>query len=410
MAFAVVLATMDLESPGGVANQITQLALQLKSRGIHPIVLVRNPLRRNHLHLPVLQEHDITLFVVTNRSRQLARRSAIIASYLAYPIVVYDALLRGKSIADSKLSVWGVLRRLGYWGLDVVFCLQLVKSRHVRKARVIHFRKPDCYEKIAWAQRLGFRTIYSEDTVPQPQTRHYYDGLASVMSMIDIVAACSRASAEAIQAYCDPERSIENLPHIVIVSTAGQDGSKTRTDDFVVGSFSRLAPEKDIGTLLCAAKLAIEQQSAIRFLIASDGPERSNLVSLTHELAIERNVTFLGLLSEQEMARVMANVDLVVSSSLYEGMPVALIEAMAFAKPVVATAVGGVPEIVEDGVTGILVPTGDPNALAAAICSLSSDQRLHKGMAHAARERYLTRFTPEQVVPQYVALYQRLVA
>lgn len=409
MPLVVVLAVMTLENPGGVANQITQLALQLRQMDVHPIILVRNPVPRDHVHLPLLRQQDIALFVVTDQCRQLVRRMATAIQFLAFPAVLLDAVFRHKSIKASMGSVWGVLRRLGYLGLDMIFFVQLVRSRFAQRAKVIHFRKPDCFRMISLAKHLGFRTVYSEDTIPQSYTVHFYQGLAGAMTSIDVVAACSCASARAIAPYCDPRRSIEILPHIVPAPEIDTPGDISHAGDFAVGSFSRLVPEKDIVTLLRAAQVVLMQQPAMRFLIASDGPERLKLMSLAEELGIAGNIDFLGLLPETEISEKMAGVDLVASSSLYEGMPVSLIEAMALAKPVVATAVGGVPEVVEDGVTGMLVPLCDPAALASAILAISSDRELHQRMSRAARQRYLAYFTPERVVPSYVALYQRLM-
>ena len=135
------------------------------------------------------------------------------------------------------------------------------------------------------------------------------------------------------------------------------DASDSTENVKLIGSVGRLAPVKDLQTLLSAVQRAVDVNADVHLALIGDGPERSRLESLRDELGLASRVHFTGFLSELET--VYPDLDCVVNSSINEGTPVALIEAMAAGVPVVATAVGGTPDLFRDGAFGTLVPPGD---------------------------------------------------
>ena len=175
----------------------------------------------------------------------------------------------------------------------------------------------------------------------------------------------------------------------------------------IVGTVSRLDEAKGIRYLLQALPWVIAQHPKIIFLIVGDGSQRRALERLAHDLSIQSQVIFAGY--RPDVAKMLAIMDVFVLPSLYEGFPNAVLEAMAMSKPVVATRVGGVPEAVEDGVTGLLVPPRDPEALAQAIIALLQDRERAKTMGRAGRERVERYFTVERMVQQTEALYEELI-
>ena len=409
MTLAVLLAVMSMESHGGVADQITNLALELPKYGVQPAVVVRNPLSLGHVYAAMLREAGIRFEAIQYRRYKQIYDVCQILVQVALPLAIVDALLRRKTLAASRRTIWSVLRRLGYAGLDLVFFLRLLRHRVWRGVRLVHFRKPDAWSWIAKARKLGMATIYTEDTIPQEHTRKYYEGLNCVESSIDAVTAVSSASAKELESYLPMHRPIPVIPNLVVVNaSSSQLKEREGHHRFVVASIARLSPEKDIETLLSAAHHASKQNHHLLFKVFGDGPLRVSSQCLAHELELDSYVEFCGAFDKTDLPAIMDEIDVVVLSTHYEGFGVALAEGMAFGKPVVATAVGGVMDVVADGVTGILVPEGDADALAIGILTLSLDPRLYTNMALAARERYLARFTPERVVPQYVALYERL--
>ena len=145
----------------------------------------------------------------------------------------------------------------------------------------------------------------------------------------------------------------------------------------------------------------------MKLWLVGDGPLRPAVEKAIVKMGLERKVLFLGI--RDDVPQLLAASDVFVLSSDYEGVPLTVLEAMAAGKPVVATAVGGVPELIEDGETGILVPPRNPEALAQGILRLAKDASLRQRMGKAARERAQERFDISRTAREYEALYLRLL-
>ncbi|MBI4560759.1 MAG: glycosyltransferase, partial [Candidatus Rokubacteria bacterium] len=144
-----------------------------------------------------------------------------------------------------------------------------------------------------------------------------------------------------------------------------------------------------------------------RFLVVGDGELRSRLEAQVRALGLDSRVHFLGWRSD--LPRVYADLDLVLLTSANEGLPVSVIEAMAAARPVVATRVGGVPDLVEDGVAGLLVPPGNPGALAEAIVTLLADPERRRDMGEAGRKRVHPAFSASRLLADIDHVYSALL-
>jgi glycosyltransferase involved in cell wall biosynthesis len=131
------------------------------------------------------------------------------------------------------------------------------------------------------------------------------------------------------------------------------------------------------------------------------------LIEEAQRLDLDDTVILPG--SRRDIPEILALSDVFVLPSLWEGVPIALLEAMAAGLPVIATKVGGVPEVVVDGVTGILVPPADPDALAQAIIRVSSDAELRTRMGRAGQDRATISFDVSRMVGQTEALYEALL-
>lgn len=174
------------------------------------------------------------------------------------------------------------------------------------------------------------------------------------------------------------------------------------TEDLVVGILAVLRPEKNHAGFLRAARRVLEETPNARFLIAGDGPERPRLEQLAADLGIAERVIFAGMRSD--LVDILATIDLsVLCSTAVECCPYSVLEAMAMARPVVGSAVGGVPELIADGETGRIVPVGDDAALAAAITGLLAEPAERQRMGEAGRARLLERFTLETAVAHSAA-------
>jgi glycosyltransferase involved in cell wall biosynthesis len=169
--------------------------------------------------------------------------------------------------------------------------------------------------------------------------------------------------------------------------------------DPVVGILAVLRPEKDHATLFRAARIVINQMPRARFLIIGDGPMRPQLEAVCSDLRITSNVHFAG--TRGDVARLLCAIDVFTLSSMnVECLPFALLEAMACARPAVCTAVGGVPEMINHGETGYLVPPKDPQQLAARLVNLLSDPETARRLGRAARDRIESKFTLDRSVAE----------
>lgn len=180
------------------------------------------------------------------------------------------------------------------------------------------------------------------------------------------------------------------------------------TGDPVVGTVGRLVDPKGHGHLLDALAKVRSQIAGVKALLVGDGTLRTEMERRAEALGLSDTVIFTGI--RRDVPEVLALLDVFVLPSLWEGLPIALLEAMAAGLPVVATRVGGVPEVVVEGETGLLVPPRDPEALAQAILTLLRDPDLRQAMGQAGRERVREHFSVDQMVKKTESLYQRLLA
>lgn len=175
-------------------------------------------------------------------------------------------------------------------------------------------------------------------------------------------------------------------------------GSGTRV---LVLTAARLDAQKGHPVLLEAAAAVPEAV----FVLAGDGPERPKLEALAEKLGVAERVRFLG--RRDDVPELLAACDVFALPSLYEGSSLAVLEAMAAGRPVVSSAIGGTEELVEDGRSGLLVPPGDPQALASALRRLIADPELRRTLAIRARERVERELTRKQMTARVEAAYRR---
>jgi glycosyltransferase involved in cell wall biosynthesis len=175
----------------------------------------------------------------------------------------------------------------------------------------------------------------------------------------------------------------------------------------IIMTAGRLHRQKGYDHLMQALSMVQESFPGIKLLILGDGEEEKNLKKLAHLLELTEKIVFLGLRSD--VGHLLQCSELFVLPSRWEGFPNAVLEAMAAGKPVVATAVGGIPELVVDGVTGILVPPEDARALAEAIMGMLSHDERAKAMGEAGRQRVQQYFSMDAMIAKTEDLYHHLL-
>jgi glycosyltransferase involved in cell wall biosynthesis len=175
---------------------------------------------------------------------------------------------------------------------------------------------------------------------------------------------------------------------------------------FVVTTVARLDPVKDLGSLLDAFAFVRRRVPSARLVIVGDGPERQRLEARAEREDLAGSVAITGYRSD--VRALLPAADVYASSSISEGVSLTILEAMATGVPVVATSVGGTPEILSDGTGGLLVPSRDPVRMATAIVSLAQDPRRRSALAAAARRRLEASFTIDRMVDDYARSYRSL--
>jgi len=176
----------------------------------------------------------------------------------------------------------------------------------------------------------------------------------------------------------------------------------------VVGTVGRLDPVKDQAGLVRAFATVLKAHPGAMLVIAGDGPCRTDLVRLIAELGVADRVRLLG--ARSDVPTVLAAMDVFVLPSVAEGISNTILEAMASGLPVVATRVGGSPELIEDGVGGALVPAQDPSALAGALTAYLDEPGLRTLHGKCARQRATERFGLERMCDAYAGVYRDLLS
>ncbi|MFH1776262.1 MAG: glycosyltransferase [Candidatus Omnitrophota bacterium] len=174
-------------------------------------------------------------------------------------------------------------------------------------------------------------------------------------------------------------------------------------DTRVIGTVGRLVEVKDHLTLIKSFSLVLDKLKNVILIIVGDGPLRKKLEDFSRDIEVRKNIMFLG--ARDDVDKVLQIFDLFVLSSLSEGLPLALIEAMAASIPVVATAVGGNCEVVPDEKTGYLVTPKEPKQMAEKIITILTDKKLQKKMGECACQRVREHFNLEIMVQEYEQLY-----
>jgi glycosyltransferase involved in cell wall biosynthesis len=236
-------------------------------------------------------------------------------------------------------------------------------------------------------------------------------------AMSDAIVAVSPGVKEALVSRAvAPEGKIRVVPLGLelgpFAAVSGPAGTYRRElglagNDRLVGIVGRLVPVKDHATFLDAASKIARGRSDVHFAIVGDGELRAPLEARASQLGLNRIVHFSGW--RRDLPQIYADLDVVVLCSRNEGTPVSIIEASASGRPSVVTAVGGVKDIVDDGVTGLLLPPGDSDLLAASILRILDDGSLASRLGKNAREAVLGRHHVGRLVSDIENLYLELL-
>ena len=211
-----------------------------------------------------------------------------------------------------------------------------------------------------------------------------------------------------VERHILPPGRTSSIPNGIEANGAGPPAPLGRGKAPRVVTVARLVRQKGIPILLAASQSVLRRRPGVEFTIFGDGPDRSALEARAARLGVASQVHFAGNVANVEQR--LGPFDLFVLPSLWEGMPISLLEAMAAVRPVVATSVSGSAELVIDGETGKLVEPGDPEALADAILERLADPAAARAMAVRGRDRVRRNFSVSRMVESTAELYLGLLS
>jgi len=179
-------------------------------------------------------------------------------------------------------------------------------------------------------------------------------------------------------------------------------------DDIIVITVASLTPHKGHGVLIDATRIALKRHKHIRLLIVGDGPLRNRLKTYAIKSGFSSTVVFAG--QRNDIYHLLGLSDIfVLPSILREGLPVSIAEALAMSKPVIGSNLGGIPEVIEDEINGLLVTPGNPYELATAIDRLAIDSSMRTRMGMNGRKIYEEKFTAQKMIEHIESLYDELL-
>ena len=232
-----------------------------------------------------------------------------------------------------------------------------------------------------------------------------------VLHRFDGLTVPSRAALQELKRWPTLRRRSEVIHHAlddVSPDTAlPAPGWPSRNSGPLISIVGRLKPVKGHRIFLESARKVLAARPDAQFWIVGAGDLRGELEALTARLGLNGAVSFLGY--RDDAGAVMARSDVIVCASSYEAFPRAVLEALALERPVVATSVGGIPEIVIDGQTGLLAPAGDADSLAAAVLRLVNDPEFARQLAAAGRSLVTERYTVEAQASALATLYRKVI-
>jgi len=333
--------------------------------------------------------------------------------------VTVCAITRGghyeKPIRDAGIDVHVLGKRFkwdptAYWRL----------SRLIQRLRpeIVHtwLFAGNCYGRLAARQAKVPHILASERCVDVWKRQYQFAIDRWLAKYTDFVVANSNAVRDFYQKVGIPAEKLIVIPNAAPPIVPRQHlGREAKLAEFglassgpTIGFIGRLWPQKRVHDLIWAVDVLRISGWKSHLLIAGDGPRRAALERFTRNLDLESHVHFLG--HQKDIDGLLDAIDVVVVPSRFEGMPNTVLEAMRAGKPVIATRIPGMDEVVLDGITGILVEPKQPFALARAISRLLSDQELRERMGAAGKQRIQEAFSVERMVDSYSELYESVLS
>ena len=363
--------------------------------------------------IPVAQ---VVYALAIGGSETLARRLALGLAHRHYACSLYA--VHGDGPLADLLQADGIpcraFSRNGKW--DHRPLLGLVQQFRANGTKVVHTHHLGQLLYGGLAGRLaGCRVIHTEHEYYTLSTRRAQQLLRVLARLADRVTAV----AEPVRSFLEgtvgiPASKLITIQNGVDISRYesavphDRDKWTVKNSDVVIGCVGRLSPEKGHAVLLRAFRKVVSRHPQARLALVGEGEERERLQHLADDLNIAHFVRFLGL--RADVPEVLAACDFFALPSIHEGFPMVILEALAAGKAVVASEVGAIADIIRPDTTGLLVPPGDADALAEALCLLIENEETRQRLGHNGRELVRKAYDFQRTVGQYDDLYRRVLS
>jgi glycosyltransferase involved in cell wall biosynthesis len=264
---------------------------------------------------------------------------------------------------------------------------------------------------VEWAHARGVPVVYEEHQTPDAQF-DWWEGFQHSINKASRIVAVSEKSAGALQDVCGVTQPIVvAYPMMADPMAAGwrRNGKPRNGDEPVyVTTVARLWVTKGLTYLVEAIAQIQATHPSTQFRVYGDGELRQDLLDHADRLGLDGDAIFVGAFTDrEELSHIMDQTDIFAMSSILEGQPLAVVEAMSYGCPIVATNVGGIPEMIQDGVNGLLCEPSDPECLAQKIRILIEDPALRQRLGQAARKSYEQGpYQPAAVANHFISVYQ----
>ena len=382
----------------GSDETLVTYATQLRRAGHDVSVLLMYLHAEEDQYYQRLLEADVPVSWIASN---LAHTSIGAGRKVAYKI--FNTLPRSKEfIRRRSLRVVTSLARRNYQQ-----CREFIEKH---RPDVIHVMTPDpsAMVMIQAGYDVGVPVVYQELGIPYhpPDFESYYEQFTSVLPLCSRIAALSPRLFEHCRKVLSNSDALCVLPIMSDEPRNGHEPRQAQRDIVTFGFAARMEHLKGAMVLMDAFADVYHQASAVRLNIAGDGSQRHKLAMRAKALNVASRYRYHGVYTHPEDCRAfMESLDVFVMPSFSEGTPNSIVEAMACGKPIIASEVGGIPDMIGDD-AGICVPAGDADALATAMLRLARDNDLREQMGFVARERYEKLFSPKVVLPLLTGIYR----
>lgn len=312
---------------------------------------------------------------------------------------------------ERSLDIQTVAKRPGR---DPRLFLSLARLFRTRQVDVVHTHNPQPLLFSALPAKLTRAALIHTKHGVNPDTPRRLAMRRAAGRLVDVFVAVSQPTAAVAseRRECRADR-LRVVPNGIDLDRFQPDDGARRAirrelgipdEAFAVGTVGRLWPEKGHAYLIRSLAPVLGR---FHLVITGEGPERENLTAQIAALARPEAVHLTG--NRRDVPKLLAALDVFVLTSKSEGLPLVIPEAMAAGLPVVATRVGGIPQVVEEGKTGFMVEYGDEEGLRGRLVALDGDRRLARQCGEMGRERSLDRYSSRRMVADYLALYRQAV-